>query len=84
MQRYVAKIHEVNAASRQLFEKALGFQESNRVACFGEVHYQLHCADPRVREWMEPMQAGLQYRLYEQGERGEAGAGAGTGPGGSG
>lgn len=81
VQRYVAKIHEVNGASRQLFEKVLGFKEFNRVACFGEVHYQLHCGDPRVREWMEPMQAGLQCRSYEQGPRAEAGAGVGAGAG---
>ncbi|PNH12418.1 N-acetyltransferase 9-like protein [Tetrabaena socialis] len=58
VKRYVAKIHEVNAESRRLFE-GLGFKEFKRVAVFGEVHYERHWTE------QEAGQGSLQLMAYD-------------------
>lgn len=45
-----AKIKDTNDASRKLFEKSLGFRESNFVSCFKEYEYELKRESPHLLE----------------------------------
>ena len=63
--RFVAKILEDNAASRALFEGALGFHVFKEVKVFNEIHSDRHFADDADREALKSL-CGFQLKPYER------------------